>query len=83
MPWPEVERLFHQSVFESMPLTRLDQQGILLNAAGPQGTLEPAQQQIPTINPWDNPLSYAKQQLHNLQTKGLILLLLNSGTVTL
>ncbi|XP_050932117.1 sperm-associated antigen 17 isoform X1 [Lates calcarifer] len=65
--WPEVERLFHQSVFEAMPLTRLNQKGVLLNAAGP---LEPGQQQTPTIMPWDNPLSYAKQQLHNLQTKG-------------
>ncbi|KAM9335587.1 sperm-associated antigen 17 [Symphorus nematophorus] len=55
--WPEVERLFHQSVFESMPLTRLDQQGILLNAPGP------------TIILWDDPLSYAKQQLKNLQSK--------------
>lgn len=70
--WLEVERLFHQSVFESMPLTRLDQKGVLVNAAGPLGTLEPAQQQTPTIIPWDNPLSYAKQQLNNLQTKGLL-----------
>ncbi|XP_044196890.1 sperm-associated antigen 17 isoform X3 [Thunnus albacares] len=68
--WPEVERLFHQSVFESMPLTRLDQHGILLNATRPLGALEPAQQQAPTTNPWDNSLSYAKQQLHNLRTKG-------------
>ncbi|XP_040887756.1 sperm-associated antigen 17 [Toxotes jaculatrix] len=68
--WPEVEGFFHQSVFESMPLTRLDQKGVLLNAAGPLGRLEPAQQQTPTIIPWDDPLSYAKQQLHNLRTKG-------------
>ncbi|XP_071333844.1 sperm-associated antigen 17 isoform X2 [Trachinotus anak] len=68
--WPQVERLFHQSVFETMPLTRLDQESVLLNAAGPQGTLEPAQQQRPTIIPWDDPLSYAKQQLHNLRAKG-------------
>lgn len=78
--WPEVERLFHQSVFEAMPLTRLNQKGVLLNAAGP---LEPGQQQTPTIMPWDNPLSYAKQQLHNLQTKGLLPLLVNSITVML
>ncbi|XP_051284825.1 sperm-associated antigen 17 isoform X4 [Dicentrarchus labrax] len=68
--WLEVERLFHQSVFESMPLTRLDQKGVLVNAPGPLGTLEPAQQQTSTIIPWDNPLSYAKQQLNNLRTKG-------------
>ncbi|XP_056225932.1 sperm-associated antigen 17 isoform X2 [Seriola aureovittata] len=68
--WPEVERLFHQSVFETMPLTRLDQKGVLLNTAGPQGSLGQAQQQTATIIPWDDPLSYAKQQLHDLRTKG-------------
>ncbi|KAM9836573.1 sperm-associated antigen 17 [Aulostomus maculatus] len=36
--WPEVQRFFHQSVFESMSLTRLDQEGVLLSTAGP---LEP------------------------------------------
>uniref|UniRef100_A0A3B4TRL3 Uncharacterized protein n=1 Tax=Seriola dumerili TaxID=41447 RepID=A0A3B4TRL3_SERDU len=69
--WPEVERLFHQSVFETMPLTRLDQKGVLLNAAGPQGSLVQAQQQTATIIPWDDPLSYAKQQLHDLRAKGM------------
>uniref|UniRef100_A0A3B4WSB5 Uncharacterized protein n=1 Tax=Seriola lalandi dorsalis TaxID=1841481 RepID=A0A3B4WSB5_SERLL len=69
--WPEVERLFHQSVFETMPLTRLDQKGVLLNTAGPQGSLGQAQQQTATIIPWDDPLSYAKQQLHDLRTKGM------------
>ncbi|XP_029944295.1 sperm-associated antigen 17 [Salarias fasciatus] len=58
-PWQEVERLFHQSVFEAMPLTRLDQQDMI--AAG---------QQTPTAIPWDSPSSYAKQQLHNLWTEG-------------
>uniref|UniRef100_A0A3Q1HUT0 Sperm-associated antigen 17-like n=1 Tax=Acanthochromis polyacanthus TaxID=80966 RepID=A0A3Q1HUT0_9TELE len=67
--WPEVERLCHQSVFETMPLSRLDQQGVLVNAARPLGTLDPAQQQTSVI-PWDNPTSYAKQQLHNLQNEG-------------
>lgn len=71
--WPEVERLFRQSVFESMPLTNLDEKGVLLNAPGPLGALEPAHQQPATIFPWDNPLSYAKQQLHSLRTKGLLL----------
>lgn len=71
--WPEVERLFCQSVFESMPLTSLDEKGVLLNAPGLLGTLEPAHQQPATVIPWDNPLSYAKEQLHNLRTKGLLL----------
>jgi len=69
MSWPELERLFHQSVFEAMTLTTLDQQGVLPNTAKPLGALEPAEQ--PTIIPWDNPLSYAKQQLHNLRNEGL------------
>ncbi|CAB1452349.1 unnamed protein product [Pleuronectes platessa] len=35
--WPQVERLLHQSVFETMPLTRLDQNGLLhkLKTKGP------------------------------------------------
>ncbi|XP_069374874.1 sperm-associated antigen 17 isoform X3 [Paralichthys olivaceus] len=69
--WPQVERLLHQSVFETMPLTRHDQNNVLQKAAGPQGTLEPAQQQqTPTIIPWDNPHSYAEQHLQKLKTKG-------------
>lgn len=76
VPWLEVERLFHQSVFESMPLTRLDQKGVLLNAQEALGRLEPAQQQTPTIIPWDNPASYAKMQLNNRRTKGLLLCML-------
>ncbi|XP_042368348.1 sperm-associated antigen 17 [Plectropomus leopardus] len=70
--WLELERLIHQSVFESMPLTRLDQKGVLLNSSGPLGTLKPSQQtqQTPTIIPWDNPLFFAKVQLNNLRTKG-------------
>lgn len=64
--WPEVERLLHQSVFESMPLTGLDPEGVLVNVARPLGTLEP-----PTVIPWDDPLTFAKQQLRDLQAKGL------------
>nr|XP_040038029.1 sperm-associated antigen 17 isoform X5 [Gasterosteus aculeatus aculeatus] len=67
--WPEVERLIHQSVFESMPLTRLDPNGVLQNAPGPVGALNPAEQQTPTVIPWDSPLTYAKQQC-TLQTEG-------------
>ncbi|XP_041842655.1 sperm-associated antigen 17 isoform X2 [Melanotaenia boesemani] len=69
LSWPDVQRLFHQSVFESMTLTTLDQQGVLLDAGNPLATLESAQQKT-TVIPWDNPLCYAKQQLHNLQIKG-------------
>ncbi|XP_029311120.1 sperm-associated antigen 17-like isoform X2 [Cottoperca gobio] len=69
LSWLEVESLIHQSVFESMPLTRLDQ----------RGTLEPAQQQKLTVIPWDNPLLYAKQQLNNLQTKGPTILTEDPG----
>ncbi|XP_045921356.1 sperm-associated antigen 17 isoform X4 [Micropterus dolomieu] len=77
--WRDVERLFHQSVFESMPLTRVDQKGVLLNAPGPIGTLGAAQQPTPTIIPWDNPQSYAKQQLNILQAKGLTFLTEDPG----
>ncbi|KAF7650798.1 hypothetical protein LDENG_00120320 [Lucifuga dentata] len=68
LSWPQVEHLFHQSVFESMPLTAVDQQGLLQNATNPLGTL--AQQQTPSVIPWDNPLSYAKQELRNQQSEG-------------
>lgn len=67
-----MERLIHQSVFESMPLTRLDPNGVLQNAPGPVGALNPAEQQTPTVIPWDSPLTYAKQQC-TLQTEGLFL----------
>ncbi|XP_041635673.1 sperm-associated antigen 17 [Cheilinus undulatus] len=77
--WLEVERFLHQSVFESMPLTKLDQSGVLLHGSGPLGAMEPAQQQTPVIIPWDNPPSYAKQQLKNLLTKGPTFLTENSA----
>uniref|UniRef100_A0A1A7X1U9 Sperm associated antigen 17 n=1 Tax=Iconisemion striatum TaxID=60296 RepID=A0A1A7X1U9_9TELE len=61
--WPDVERLFHQSVFEAMVLKTLDQHGVLLS--------DPAtQERISNVIPWDNPLLYAEQQLHKLRTKG-------------
>ncbi len=75
--------MFHQSVFESMPLTKLDQNGVLLTDAGPLGTLEPAHQQTHTIIPWDDPLSFAKHLLNDLQTKGLHYILVNPMTVML
>ncbi|KAL6118697.1 spag17 [Pungitius sinensis] len=67
--WPEVERLIHQSVFESMPLTRPDPNGVLQDAPGPVGALTPAEHQTPPVIPWDSPLSYAKQQ-RTLRTEG-------------
>lgn len=65
--WPEVERFFHQSVFETMLLSGVDQQGVL------RGIADPAQQQTSTVIPWDDPLSFAKQQLYNMRNKGLML----------
>ncbi|XP_068612151.1 sperm-associated antigen 17 [Brachionichthys hirsutus] len=55
VPWPEVERLLHLSVFESMPLTQTDRDGVLL---------EPAQQRGRGTIPWDDPLSFAQQKLN-------------------
>lgn len=65
--WPEVERFFHQSVFEAMPLSGVDQQGVL------RGIADPAQQQTSIVIPWDDPLSFAKRQLYNMRNKGLML----------
>uniref|UniRef100_A0A3P8VQX7 Uncharacterized protein n=1 Tax=Cynoglossus semilaevis TaxID=244447 RepID=A0A3P8VQX7_CYNSE len=70
LSWTNLERLFHQSVFEAMPLTRLDEKGELLPAAGKLGIVEPAS--VPII-PWDNPVAYALQQLHKQQNKGLLI----------
>ncbi|XP_010780484.1 sperm-associated antigen 17-like, partial [Notothenia coriiceps] len=77
--WLEVERLVNRSVFESMPLTRLDSKGVLLRPPGPLGTLRPAQEQMTTSIPWDNPLSYSKQQINTLRTKGFTFLTENPG----
>ncbi|XP_034020018.1 sperm-associated antigen 17 [Thalassophryne amazonica] len=74
--WPEVELLFHQSVFESMPLTSVDKYGVLVNAA--QG---PAQHTTPSVIPWDDPLAFAKQQLRNQKNKGLTFLTEDPGNV--
>ncbi|XP_043953530.1 sperm-associated antigen 17 isoform X2 [Gambusia affinis] len=60
MPWSEVERLFDQSMFEAMPLTTVDQMGVLLN--------DDETQQTQTVIPWANPLLYAKQKLQTPQT---------------
>ncbi|XP_029931600.1 sperm-associated antigen 17 [Myripristis murdjan] len=72
VPWLEVERLLRLSVLESVPLTGLDQQGLLLNTAG-------AQQHPPLLIPWDDPLSYAKQP-QNRWTKGQTFLTEDPGS---
>ncbi|XP_060922240.1 sperm-associated antigen 17 isoform X2 [Limanda limanda] len=82
--WPQVERLLHQSVFETMPLTGLDQNSVIQKAAGTLGALEPAQQQEPpTIIPWDNPQSYSKQLLCKPKTKGPTFLTAEPGNTEL
>ncbi|KAL1021782.1 hypothetical protein UPYG_G00017870 [Umbra pygmaea] len=58
LSWPEVERLFRQFVFESIPLTSLDQSGLLTAAASPQ----------PTCLPWDDPVCFAKRYLRHSNT---------------
>lgn len=67
--WADVERVIDQSVLESMTLTKVDHNGVLLKSIAPLGTLEPALHQ--TIIPWDNPVEYAQLQLRVLRTKGL------------
>lgn len=58
-----VEHLLDQSVLEAMPLSTVDQQGVFVDDS--QGALEAA------AIPWDDPFTFAKQQLHKLlQTKG-------------
>ncbi|RVE60620.1 hypothetical protein OJAV_G00182680 [Oryzias javanicus] len=69
--WAEVERLFHLSVFEAMPLTTVDERGVLLDAVRPLEGLETTQQLSQTLIPWDDPEEFAKQHLLNLRTKGI------------
>ncbi|XP_056156134.1 sperm-associated antigen 17 [Lampris incognitus] len=67
--WREVDHMFQQSVLESMPLAGVDQHGLLMSTMGPLGTTPaPARQETPL--PWDDPLSYAKHQLNNQQSRG-------------
>ncbi|XP_053716794.1 sperm-associated antigen 17 [Synchiropus splendidus] len=49
--WSEVERLFQQSVFECMTLSRLGQGGLQCEAGVPDE---------PTILPWDDPIAFAQ-----------------------
>ncbi|XP_061664678.1 sperm-associated antigen 17 isoform X2 [Syngnathoides biaculeatus] len=65
--WPQAQRLFHQSVFESMPLTGLDDDGVLAKDCRPLGMVQQSKKH--PVNPWDNPLSFAKQKLRNLRKK--------------
>lgn len=67
--WREVERFLHQSVFESMPLTRLDHEGVLQRSRSLLGTLEP-EEHAATVLPWDDPPSFADLQLNIKQTAG-------------
>ncbi|XP_072315549.1 sperm-associated antigen 17 [Eucyclogobius newberryi] len=67
--WPEVERWLDQSVFESMPLTQLDHEGVLLKPTEPLDSLGSTPVTTTTI-PWDDPVSFAKQQLWHLQNQG-------------
>uniref|UniRef100_A0A3P8QUV4 Sperm associated antigen 17 n=1 Tax=Astatotilapia calliptera TaxID=8154 RepID=A0A3P8QUV4_ASTCA len=61
---PRVNSLYLlTSVLEAMPLSGVDQQGVL------RGIADPAQQQTSIVIPWDDPLSFAKQQLYNMRNK--------------
>ncbi|XP_019718765.1 sperm-associated antigen 17 [Hippocampus comes] len=70
--WPQVERFLHQSVFESMQLTGLDEDGVLGKDCRPLGMVHHAKK--PPVNPWDNPLSFAKQKLRNQRKKSSMFL---------
>lgn len=48
--WLEVERALLQFVFESMPLTKTDQDGLLLQTRPPESGL----------SPWDDPISFSQ-----------------------
>ncbi|XP_048834664.1 sperm-associated antigen 17 isoform X2 [Brienomyrus brachyistius] len=50
LSWPEVERALLQFVFESMPLTKTDQDGLLLQTRPPESG----------PNPWDDPISFSQ-----------------------
>ncbi|CAF90501.1 unnamed protein product, partial [Tetraodon nigroviridis] len=69
--WREVERFLHQSVFESMPLTRLGPDGVLERSSSLLGVLEAAQR-LPVL-PWDDPPAFASLQLRNAQAEGPLL----------
>ncbi|XP_031675388.1 sperm-associated antigen 17 isoform X3 [Oncorhynchus kisutch] len=63
LSWPEVERVVRQFVFESMPLTQLEEGGLLTSAGSPQ----------PTCLPWDDPVCFAKNYLRHInKTQGKV-----------
>ncbi|XP_046887321.1 LOW QUALITY PROTEIN: sperm-associated antigen 17 [Hypomesus transpacificus] len=55
--WAEVERGLRRGVLEGMPLTQLDQEGVLARTRAPE----------PVLIPWDEPEAFAKH-LHRLRT---------------
>ncbi|XP_057709656.1 sperm-associated antigen 17 isoform X1 [Corythoichthys intestinalis] len=65
--WPQVERFLHQSVFESMQLTGLNEDGVLGKDSRLLGMVQHTKKH--PVNPWDNPLSFAKQKLRILRKK--------------
>ncbi|XP_054608540.1 sperm-associated antigen 17 isoform X2 [Dunckerocampus dactyliophorus] len=65
--WPQVERFIHQSVFESMQLTAVDEDGVLGKDSRVLGMVESVKKH--PIIPWDNPLSFAKKNLRKKRPK--------------
>lgn len=61
--WPEVQRFLHQSVFESMPLTTPDHNGVLERRPALPGPAAP-------VLPWDDPPTFADLQLKNKRAQG-------------
>ncbi|TNM93881.1 hypothetical protein fugu_002057 [Takifugu bimaculatus] len=61
--WPEVQRFLHRSVFESMPLTTPDPDGVLQRRPALLGPAAP-------VLPWDDPPSFADLQLKNKRAQG-------------
>lgn len=60
-----MERFFHQSVFESLPLTTLTRDGVLERSSAPLAPLAAA-----PVLPWDDPPSFANLQLKKRQPGG-------------
>lgn len=68
----EVQRLFHLSVFESLPLAERDLDKVLDQDAGLLQSPDAAgQSKSHTIIPWDDPLSFARDQLRRRHAEGL------------
>lgn len=68
----EVQRLFHLSVFESLPLAERDLDKLLDQDSGLLLSPDDAGQgKSRTIIPWDDPLSFARDQLRRRHAEGL------------